>query len=107
MDARIDFFDQIDYPYKKLEEEGIISPVIYVECDYKIPTTFDDKIEISIDIEEFKGVKLILKYTMVNLESKKIVLTGKTKHCFVDKNNKPIILKKSFPILDKKLKEFV
>ena len=33
------------------------------------------------------------------------VLTGRTKHCFVDKGNKPIILKKTFPNVDKKLKE--
>lgn len=106
-EARIDFFNQIGCSYKKIEEEGIISPVISVECNYKYPTTFDDKIEISIEIEKFNGVKLILKYTMINIESKKIVLTGKTKHCFVDKSNKPIILKKSYPILDKKLKELV
>ena len=106
-EARIDFFDQIGRPYKQLEKEGIISPVIHVECDYKVPTTFDDQIEIKLEVEEFKGVKLIIKYTMTNIDTKEIVLTGKTKHCFVDKNNKPIILKKSFPDLDEKIKEFV
>ena len=106
-EARVDYLDQIGLGYKKLEEIGIISPVIYAECNYKIPTTFDDKVEIEIKAEEFKGVKLILKYTMTNVETKEIVLIGKTKHCFVDKNNKPIILKKNFPEIDKKLKELV
>ena len=106
-EARIDYLNQIGLGYKKLEEEGIISPVIHVDCDYKVPTTFDDKIEIEVKIEEFKGVKLILKYIMTNIETKEIVLEGRTKHCFVDKNNKPIILKKSFPKIDEKLKEFI
>ncbi len=104
-EARIDFLNQIGYGYKKLEEDGIISPVIGVECDYKVPTTFDDEVEINVEVEEFKGVRLILKYTMTNVKSGEIVLVGKTKHCFVDSSNKPIILKKSFPKLDELLKE--
>ena len=106
-EARIDFLEQIGLGYKKLEDDGIISPVIGVECDYKVPTTFDDKIEIDVKVEEFKGVKLILKYIMTNVETNEVVLTGKTKHCFIDKNNKPLVLKKSFPKVDAKLKELV
>ncbi len=104
-EARIYFLDQIGLGYKKLEDDGIISPVISVECDYKKPTTFDDEVEIKIEVEEFKGVKLILKYTMTNVKTKEVVLTGRTKHCFVDKDNKPIILKKSFPEVDNKLRK--
>lgn len=62
---------------------------------------------INVEIEEFKGVKLIIKYTMSNIKTNETVLIGKTKHCFVSKDNKPIILKKDFPEFDKKLKELV
>ena len=103
-EARVDFLNQIGFGYKKLEEEGIISPVIGVECDYKAPTYFDDEIEINVEVEEFKGVKLVIKYTMINTNNNEIVLTGKTKHCFIDKDNKPIILKKKYPKFDEKLK---
>lgn len=105
-EARINFLEQIGFEYTKLEEDGIISPVIGVECDYKTPTTFGDTVEIKVDIEEFKGVKLIVKYIMTKSSSKELVLVGKTKHCFVNKENKPIVLKKQFPELDQKLKEF-
>lgn len=104
-EARVFFLDKIGYNYKKLEDDGIVSPVIGVECEYKAPSTFDDKIEIQVDIEEFKGVKLVFKYTMINLKSGELVAEGRSKHCFLDKNNKPIILKKEFPELDEKLKE--
>jgi len=104
-EARVYFLDKIGYNYKKLEDDGIVSPVIGVECEYKAPSTFDDKIEIQVDIEEFKGVKLVFKYTMINLKSGELVAEGRSKHCFLDKNNKPIILKKEFPELDEKLKE--
>ena len=106
-EARIHFLEQIGFAYDKLENDGIISPVIAIECDYKMPTTFGDSVEINVEIEEFKGVKLIIKYTMKNIKTKEIVLIGKTKHCFVSKDNKPIILKKVFPEFDKKLKEII
>ena len=88
-----------------MEDEGIISPVIAVECEYKTSTTFDDKIEISVEVEEFKGVRLILKYVMSNIETSEPVLIGKTKHCFLDKKNKPIILKKNFLEFTEKLEK--
>ena len=104
-EARVEFLDKIGFGYKKLEEDGIISPVIGVECEYKSPTTFNDLVEIKVGVEEFEGVKLVIKYIMTNLNSKEIVLKGITKHCFLSKDNKPIILKKAFPKLDKKLRE--
>ena len=104
-EARIDFLDQIGYGYAKLENEGIMSPVIGIECDYRKTTTFDEKIEISVKVKEFKGVKLIIEYTMINKDTKELVMTGVSKHCFINKENKPIILKKDFPELDNKLKE--
>ncbi len=106
-EARVDFLENIGFGYYKLEKDGIISPVISVECDYKKSTTFGDIIKINVEIEEFKGVKLIIKYTMSNIKTNETVLIGKTKHCFVSKDNKPIILKKDFPEFDKKLKELV
>lgn len=104
-EARIYFLDQIGFGYAKLESSGITSPVIGVECDYKIPTTFDDIVEIKVEVEEFKGVKLIIKYTMFKPDTNEIILTGRTKHCFLDTDNKPIILKKSSPDFDAKLRE--
>ena len=106
-EARINFLEQIGFEYSKLEQEGIISPVIGIECDYKTPTTFDDEVEIDIKIKEFKGVKLVLEYIMTNKRTNEIVLVGISKHCFVNKENKPIILKKDFPDFDKKLKELI
>lgn len=104
-EARIYFLEQAGYGYAKLEEDGIISPVIGIECDYKMSTTFNDIVEIKVEVEEFKGVKLIIKYTMINPKTKEIIATGRTKHCFLNKENKPIILKKVFPEFDEKLRE--
>ena len=106
-EARIDFLDQIGYGYAKLESEGISSPVIGIECNYKTPTTFNDEVEIKAQIKEFKGVRLIIEYTMTNCKTGDLVAIGETRHCFLNGANKPVALKRDFPELDKKLKELM
>lgn len=104
-EARIYFLDQIGYGYARLERDGITSPVIGVECQYRHPTTFDDTVCIQVRVEEFKGVKLVIGYTMTNQETGQLVLTGQTRHCFTNREGKPVILKKQFPDLDRVLKD--
>lgn len=104
-EARIDYLDQIGYSYARLEREGIISPVIGLECQYKHPTTFDDTVRIRVAVEEFRGVKLVIRYEMTNAATGDLVLTGKTMHCFTDTNGRPIILKKQFSDFDEALKQ--
>ena len=36
------FLREIGWPYEKIEEEGIISPVTSISCDYKATSTFAD-----------------------------------------------------------------
>lgn len=104
-EARVDYLEQIGFGYRKLEEDGIISPVIGIECDYKTPTYFDDNVEIEVAIEEFHGVRLSIRYTMRKLPEGKLVMTGRSRHCFVDVKGRPVILDHSFPEFSKKLKE--
>jgi hypothetical protein len=42
---------------------------------------------------------------MTNVKAKELVLTGISKHCFVNVEGKPIILKKEFPEFDKVLRK--
>lgn len=43
-EARVDFLLQLGCPYDKLEEMGIISPIVSVTCNYKSPAFFNDDI---------------------------------------------------------------
>ena len=102
-EARMDFFRQIGCGYEALETQGIISPVTSVECKYKMTTTFAELIEIDVQVAEFKGVKLKLKYTM--LRAGEVVCEGISEHCFLDEAGKIISLKKSHPEVYKLLAE--
>lgn len=104
-EARVDFLEKIGYPYDKLEEDGIMSPVIGIESKYKESTKFNDEVLIEVNVKEFKGVKLIIEYIMTNYKTGNLVLKGTSEHCFLNSKAMPIRLKKEFPELDAKLKE--
>lgn len=95
-EARVCFLKNIGWDFSKLESLGIISPVVNVECQYKLSTYFEDEILIDVAVEEFKGVKLILKYEMTN-EAGKVVATAKSVHCFMDENGRPIRIERQYP----------
>ena len=99
-EARIDFFDRIGLSYRTLEEEGLFSPVVSVECSFKAPTTFEDEVAIEVRVEEYKAAKLILGYDMTKIGSDETVCTARSVHCFVDREGKLIALRKTDPELD-------
>ena len=103
-EARLAFLEHLGYHYGKLERDGICSPVIGVECQYRHLTTFDDEVAITVTVEEFKGVQLVIRYQMTNANTGELVLDGKTTHCFTDSRGKPIVLRKQFPEMDRLLK---
>ncbi len=103
-EARIDFLSQNGWDYAKLEEMGIVSPVLDISCNFKVSTTFPEKIFICVSVENFKGVKLHLNYEMKN-ESGVTVCAGKSSHAFLDRSGRPVKMKQEFPELYRTLTE--
>lgn len=48
-----------------------------------------------------------LGYSMTNIKTGDLVLIGRTKHCFLGKDNRPIILKKESPEFDALMKSLI
>lgn len=93
-EARCYWMEKIDLPFSLLEENGITIPVLGVNCTYKYHVTFDDTILINVFMKEYSGVRMTVGYEVKDRDTGKIVLLGETKHCFTDKNLKPINMKK-------------
>ncbi|NDL66845.1 acyl-CoA thioesterase [Anaerotalea alkaliphila] len=98
-EARIDHMDQMGFPYKKLEELGVISPVLEVDCRYEAMVRFGDTVSISTWVKEFTGVKYSLGYEIVNLATGERCAVAKTKHCYLDREGRPVSVKKTVPEL--------
>lgn len=93
-EARIFFLDQIGLPYKKIEDNGIMIPVLEVNYKYKYPAKFRDTIIVKVNVDGFDGIKLLISYEILNKETGAILGVGKTKHCFTNSEMRPISLKK-------------
>lgn len=96
-EARCQMLDACHMPYSAFEEQGVMIPVLGVNCSYKQHVTFDDIIEIKPFVKDFNGVRLTMGYHITNKKTGDLVLTGETKHCFTDMNLKPIRLQKQIP----------
>lgn len=103
-EARTDFLKSAGYGIKRLEAEGVTSPVVAIECQYKHTTAFDDKVKIDVKLEKYTGVKLIISYVMTNQDTGELVFTAKSTHCFINKDGIPVAIKKKFPEFDEILK---
>ena len=94
-EARVAFLDAIGASYARIEEEGVISPVIEVGGRYFHTTTFDDMLEIEAYVKSMTTFKLKLGYT-IRCHGE-IVFEGFSLHCFLDKDGKPIPIDARYP----------
>ena len=96
-ESRCYWLEQMGMPFESLEEAGITIPVLGVNVDYKHHVTFGDTILINVFTKEYTGVRMTIGYNVTEKESGKVVLTGETKHCFTNRELRPINLKKVNP----------
>ena len=63
-EARVDWMDQLGYGFDRMEAEGVVSPVVGIECRYRHTTTFKDIIEIAVSVAETTPLRIVFNYTM-------------------------------------------
>lgn len=102
-EARVCFLNEIGFGYEHFEENGIISPVVSVKCEYKKTSTFGDIVSISLAPKEIKAARLIMEYKMTN-QNGELVLSGESEHCFI-KGGKILRIERDLPAFHLALKE--
>lgn len=93
-EARCRLLEEQGYSYGRIEAEGVMIPVLEVDCKYKYHVTAFDTIVIDLKIVEFNGVKMKVKYKITNKENGNLVMEAETRHCFTNSNLRPINVKK-------------
>lgn len=93
-EARTAFLKQERLDYDKLEERGIMFPVLSVDCQYKAAVTFGQTVKIVTRMEFFSGIRFGLSYAIYSQDGSILHATGKTTHCFLNTDLKPINVKK-------------
>ncbi|HIX72848.1 MAG TPA: acyl-CoA thioesterase [Candidatus Anaerobutyricum stercoripullorum] len=105
-EARIRFLEEMGIDYRRLEESGIISPIVGISVQYKKTVRFDDEVHIGVYVKKYNGIRLELGYEMRNQADGAVCTTASSQSCFT-KNGVIVSLKKERPELDAKVREYM
>ena len=94
-EARCRWMKEFGVPMESLEEMGFTIPTLEVNCEYKNHVTSGDIISIKPMITEYNGVRMTINYEVVNTKTGKEIIKAWTKHCFTNKELRPINMKKN------------
>lgn len=100
--GRTELLRSLGYDYSGLEKQGVLFPVLETHCVHKKTAVYDQLITVRTMISEMKGVRIGFKYEVYN-EDKELIAYGETGHAFVNRDMKPVNLKKVLPMVHEKL----
>ena len=103
-EARIRFLEEMGIDYRRLEESGIISPIVGISVQYKKTVRFDDEVHIGVYVKKYNGIRLELGYEMRDQADGAVCTTASSQSCFT-KNGVIVSLKKERPELDAKVRD--
>ncbi len=87
--ARVEFLRSKGVSYKKLEEEGIMLPVLKLEVKYHKPAKYDDLLTIKTIVKKKPSITVNFHFEIYN-EQNELLTTGFTSLVFIDmKRNRP------------------
>ena len=86
--ARVALLDQLGTPYRKLEQEGYLLPVLETGLTYHRPSRFDDRVRITVTLAEKPKARLRLTYRVER--DGELLVEGFTVHAFVSREFKAI-----------------
>lgn len=82
--GRVEFMRNLGFVYKKLEEQGVIMPVVHYSTDYKFPAKYDEELTIITKVTEIPTSKITFLYEVFNEQQIK-VCDAKVILVFLDK----------------------
>ncbi|MBO1307893.1 acyl-CoA thioesterase [Enterococcus sp. 669A] len=99
-EARVDLLEFLDYPFEKIEEIGVMVPVLAVSSTYKEMVRFGDEIIIHPTISKYTGTRLNFEYQIINQATGAVATIGTSDHCFMSSETSRLIhLKRQHPEL--------
>ena len=102
-EARTWLMDQGGFGYREMEALGVMSPVLRVEAEYRSMARFGDTVEIETKLERYTGTRVAFSYLVRDKETGILRCQGKTEHCFLGPQGRPVSLKKACPAFHEKI----
>ena len=97
--GRVEMLRDLGITYRKMEDDGVMLPVVSLNVNYKKSALYDDLLTVETELIELPGVKIEFKHSIFN-EEKELLVSGSVTLVFIDmKTNK--IRKAPQGLLDK------
>ena len=101
--ARTEYFNKIGLRYDEIEESGIITPLVELNCKYKLPAYYNQEGSVETKLIKLTPAKFILQYDVYDKDGKHLNV-GTTTLAWADAGTFKILnLKRSYPALYSKL----
>ena len=71
--------------------------MLTADCEYKAAVRFGEKVKIVSSLESFNGLRFELAYHVYTEDGTVLHASGRTGHCFLDRNMRPVNIKKKAP----------
>jgi acyl-CoA thioester hydrolase len=89
-EARTEMIRSLGFPYTRLEENGVMLPVIHTEVDYKAPVFYDELMHINVKLFDIPTVKLQTYYEVFTDRKEIPHILGNVTLCFMrEESRKP------------------
>ncbi len=85
--ARVEMLRSLGMSYSAMEAEGVMMPVLELNCKFIKPVYYDEHITIKTTIKELPTARIHFEYEIFN-ETGALVHIGKTSLVFVDMSTK-------------------
>lgn len=103
--GRTEMIRQIGYPYSKLEERGLLLPVIDLDMHFAKPARYDDLIRISTRITDYTNIRMTFEVRITKVQDTEqeddgeLLVSGQTRHVWLSRDWRPIRIDRHAPEL--------
>lgn len=87
-EARTEMIRSLGFPYTRLEENGVMLPVIHTQVDYKAPIFYDELMDIEVILFDVPTVRLETFYQVFTDRRQQPHILGKVELCFMKEDGR-------------------
>ncbi|WP_281885770.1 thioesterase family protein [Paenibacillus sp. YYML68] len=101
--GRTEMIRSLGMPYRMLEAKGLLLPVIEAEQQFKQPAKYDDWITVHTRIASYNHLRLQFEFKLTRDDD--LLVTGSTKHVWLNRDWRPVRIDREAPELFKLIQE--
>ena len=102
-EARTYLMDQGGFGYARMEALGVVSPVLKAQAEYRTMARYGERVIVETTAEFYTGTRIGFLYTVRDKATGTVRCLGRTEHCFLGEQGRPVSLKEACPSYHQKI----